>query len=207
MLWYFPYENDQETVPLDPHTMGRMLLMANRGLDGAATQNHNATGGLRALTQLGGPSQVAAWQTQRHTQALGGQGRKQAQLEQDASDFEVAGQAYMHITLNDLQITADLHDWPQWPKHTAGSWFCPCGSTVNLAQLLLRLLTRRGPTDLLAAGMSALLAACPTFETFWQGRLIPGACVDTLPFIRAVRCKRSAAGKDLLPDDVFSRVR
>jgi hypothetical protein len=55
--------------------------------------------------------------------------------------------------------------------------------------------------------MTALLAACPTFETFWQGRLIPGACVDTLPFIRAVRCKRSAAAKDLLPDDVFSRVR
>jgi hypothetical protein len=55
--------------------------------------------------------------------------------------------------------------------------------------------------------MAALLAACPTFETFWQGRLIPGACVDTLPFIRAVRCKRSAAAKDLLPDDVFSRVR
>jgi hypothetical protein len=57
------------------------------------------------------------------------------------------------------------------------------------------------------AGMAALLAACPTFETFWQGRLIPGACVDTLPFIRAVRCKRSAAAKDLLPDDVFSRIR
>lgn len=55
--------------------------------------------------------------------------------------------------------------------------------------------------------MAALLAACPTFETFWQGRLIPGACVDTLPFIRAVRCKRSAAAKDLLPDDVFSRIR
>lgn len=59
----------------------------------------------------------------------------------------------------------------------------------------------------LPAGMAALLAACPTFETFWQGRLIPGACVDTLPFIRAVRCKRSAAAKDLLPDEVFNRVR
>jgi hypothetical protein len=55
--------------------------------------------------------------------------------------------------------------------------------------------------------MNALLAACPTFETFWQGRLIPGACVDTLPFIRGVRCKRSAAAKDLLPDEVFSRIR
>lgn len=61
--------------------------------------------------------------------------------------------------------------------------------------------------SILCAGMAALLAACPTFETFWQGRLIPGACVDTLPFIRAVRLKRSAAAKDLLPDDVLSRIR
>lgn len=57
------------------------------------------------------------------------------------------------------------------------------------------------------AGYKALLAACPTFEAFWQGRLIPGACVDTLPFIRNVRMKRNAATRDLLPDEVFSRVR
>lgn len=88
VLWYFPYENDQETVPLDPHTMGRMLLMANRGLDGAATQNPTAAGGLRALTQLGGPSQVAAWQTQ----AVGGKGLKPGQvMEQDAYELEAAG--------------------------------------------------------------------------------------------------------------------
>lgn len=94
VLWYFPYENDQETVPLDPHTMGRMLLMANRGVDGA-TQHPTAAGGLRALTQLGGPSQVAAWQTQRQTQAGGGggAGRKQGQgMEQDPSDYETAGE-------------------------------------------------------------------------------------------------------------------
>jgi structural maintenance of chromosomes flexible hinge domain-containing protein 1 len=54
---------------------------------------------------------------------------------------------------------------------------------------------------------AALLGAVPTFEAFWQGRLIPGACVDTLPFIRAVRAKRGAAGRDLLPDEVFARVR
>jgi hypothetical protein len=88
VLWYFPYENDQETVPLDPHTMGRMLLMANRGLDGAATQNPTAAGGLRALTQLGGPSQVAAWQTQAAT----GKGMKPGQvMEQDAYELEAAG--------------------------------------------------------------------------------------------------------------------
>lgn len=92
MLWYFPYENDQETVPLDPHTMGRMLLMANRGMDAAGTENPTAAGGLRALTQLGGPSQVAAWHTQRQTQAAGGKSGKQGQMmEQDASDFQAAG--------------------------------------------------------------------------------------------------------------------
>jgi hypothetical protein len=57
------------------------------------------------------------------------------------------------------------------------------------------------------AGYAALLAACPMFEAFWQGRLIPGACVDTLPFMRSVRSKRTAAGKDQMPDEVFSRVR
>ena len=93
VLWYFPYENDQETVPLDPHTMGRMLLMANRGLDGAATQNPAAAGGLRTLTQLGGPSQVAAWQTQRQTQAPGGLARKQGlMVEQDTPELEAAGE-------------------------------------------------------------------------------------------------------------------
>jgi hypothetical protein len=59
----------------------------------------------------------------------------------------------------------------------------------------------------MCAGYAALLASCPTFEAFWQGRLIPGACVDTLPFIRSVRSKRTAAGKDQMPDEVFSRVR
>ena len=32
----------------------------------------------------------------------------------------------------------------------------------------------------------------PIFEAFWQGRLIPGARIDSLPFIEAVRQKRNA---------------
>lgn len=51
------------------------------------------------------------------------------------------------------------------------------------------------------------LQGAPIFETFWQGRLIPGACVDTLPFIEAIRSKRTAAQKDLLPDEIFGRLR
>jgi hypothetical protein len=51
------------------------------------------------------------------------------------------------------------------------------------------------------------LQGAPVFETFWQGRLIPGACVDTLPFIEAIRSKRTAAQKDLLPDEIFGRLR
>lgn len=92
VLWYFAYENDQESVPLDPHTMGRMLLMANRGMEGAATQNPAAAGGLRALTQLGGPSQVAAMQSQRQTQAAGALGRKQGHpMEPEPMEVEAAG--------------------------------------------------------------------------------------------------------------------
>ncbi|KAF8056436.1 SMCHD1 [Scenedesmus sp. PABB004] len=147
VLWYFPYENDQETVPLDAHTMGRMLLTANRDGAGGATQTHRGgAGGASAAphTQLGAPShqqQLAAWQSQRGAGTQAGKGSGQ-----------------------DLDAEQD-------------------------------------------AGYAALLAACPTFEAFWQGRLIPGACVDTLPFIRAVRSKRTAAARDLLPDEAFARIR
>lgn len=47
----------------------------------------------------------------------------------------------------------------------------------------------------------------PIFEAFWQGRLIPGARIESLPFIEAVRQKRNAAGKDAMPDEVFNRLR
>ena len=47
----------------------------------------------------------------------------------------------------------------------------------------------------------------PIFEAFWQGRLIPGARIDTLPFIEAVRQKRTAQAKDVLPDEAFRRLR
>lgn len=80
-------------MPLDPHTMGRMLLMANKGVDGPATQNPAAAGGLRALTQLGGPTQVAAWQTQQQTQAAGGRSLKHGQTaEQEPPEIEAAGE-------------------------------------------------------------------------------------------------------------------
>lgn len=47
------------------------------------------------------------------------------------------------------------------------------------------------------------------FETFWQGRLIPGSGLDTLPFIEALKAKMrsSSTCKDYLPDDVFGRIR
>lgn len=43
--------------------------------------------------------------------------------------------------------------------------------------------------------------------TFWQGRLIPATRIESLPFIEATRLKRSAAARDILPDEVFSRLR
>lgn len=49
----------------------------------------------------------------------------------------------------------------------------------------------------------------PLFETFWQGRLIPGSGLDSLPLVEAVRAKMraSTSGKDYLPDEVFGRIR
>ncbi len=35
----------------------------------------------------------------------------------------------------------------------------------------------------------------PIFKAFWQGRLIPGARIETLPFMEAVRQKRTAQTK------------
>lgn len=47
----------------------------------------------------------------------------------------------------------------------------------------------------------------PLFEAFWQGRLIPGARIESLPFVESLRLKRSAAARDALPDAVFARLR
>jgi structural maintenance of chromosomes flexible hinge domain-containing protein 1 len=47
----------------------------------------------------------------------------------------------------------------------------------------------------------------PIFEAFWQGRLIPGARIESLPFIETVRQKRSAQVKDSVPDEAFNRLR
>ena len=57
------------------------------------------------------------------------------------------------------------------------------------------------------AAAAAAAARAPAFEAFWQGRLIPGARIESLPFIEAVRCRRSASARDALPDAVFARLR
>lgn len=37
--------------------------------------------------------------------------------------------------------------------------------------------------DSTSAGKALQQASSPMFEAFWQGRLIPGARIDSLPFI------------------------
>ncbi len=58
-------------------------------------------------------------------------------------------------------------------------------------------------------GGSRARGQAPLFETFWQGRLIPGSGLDSLPLVEAVRTKMraSTSGKDYLPDEVFGRLR
>lgn len=60
-----------------------------------------------------------------------------------------------------------------------------------------------------AGGDGEARSTAPLFETFWQGRLIPGSGLDSVPFIEAVRAKLrgSASGKDYVPDEVFRRIR
>ncbi|KAL0055143.1 hypothetical protein WJX82_007626 [Trebouxia sp. C0006] len=122
VLWYFPFQNDMETLPLGHHSM----------LQAAGPGGH--------MTQL--------------TQA---------------------GAAHM------TQLT----------QRPAGAQFPFAGSQSEGG----------------AAARAFIQASCPMFEAFWQGRLIPGARIDSLPFVQAVRTKRSAASKDTLPDEVFHRIR
>ena len=63
-----------------------------------------------------------------------------------------------------------------------------------------------------AAANAAALARLrgPCLEAFWQGRLIPGARVESLPFVDAVRARAGRAGgaaRDAVPDEVFGRLR
>ena len=141
VLYYFPYENDRETLPVEPG-----LTWGKAGI-GAP--------GLGGPTQLGLVSQAPGMRTQAAggTQFDGGAGRG---LHHNGSGSNHSGNP------DDLSDDED-------------------------------------------AGLAAWRA--PLFKAFWQGRLIPSAHVDTLPFVEAIRQRRTAAGKDALPDEVFNRLR
>lgn len=135
-LYYFPYENDRETLPQDP-----TLFFKPRedspfagGGGGGMGFTQAPPRGTQALPR-GGPTQAlqrgGATQAQRGTQALGrAAGGGGGEEEEDDEDGDALG----------------------WQTH-------------------------------------------PIFEAFWQGRLIPGARIDTLPFIESVRQKRTAQAK------------
>ena len=53
-----------------------------------------------------------------------------------------------------------------------------------------------GNGDSGAAARAVLQASCPMFEAFWQGRLIPGARIDSLPFVEVTRCWGALAMHD-----------
>jgi hypothetical protein len=131
VLWYFPYENERETLPTDSHTLGRKIAAAagptqNPAGGHLATQHPAATAGPRGPTQHG--ARPAATQRPAGTQAGRGGGWQEADGAEDED------------------------------------------------------------------GSSGPAPAGAIFETFWQGRLIPGGAVDSLPFLDAVRSKRNAAG-------------
>lgn len=50
-----------------------------------------------------------------------------------------------------------------------------------------------GSGDSSAAARALMQASCPMFEAFWQGRLIPGARIDSLPFVEVSRCSLALA--------------
>lgn len=74
--------------------------------------------------------------------------------------------------------------------------FCSSVSTLSKVVLQLLLADPSKPAGSQSEGGAAarafIQASCPMFEAFWQGRLIPGARIDSLPFVevRLVCCVR-----------------
>lgn len=78
VLWYFPFENDEETVPLDPHTLGRMTLASHK--EGPTQQP-----GHGPLTQIAPTQMPQLGASQRWHATQGGKGQGDSFTEQDAS--------------------------------------------------------------------------------------------------------------------------
>eukprot|EP00887_Chlorella_sp_A99_P005757 scaffold1.g5757.t1 len=135
VLYYFPYENDHETVPTDASPYFRAREDSPAGMAGRA----------------GGPTQRSGTQAPPATQAG-----------PHATQAVRGGQQGLEGVAEDEEM--DEEGALGWQTH-------------------------------------------PIFEAFWQGRLIPGARIDTLPFIEAVRQKRNAQAKDTIPDEAFRRLR
>lgn len=145
VLYYFPYENDRETIPLEAGPSWATAGPSSRGNGAGVTQIGMQTQAGNGRTQGAAGTQFG--RTTQHyaaTAAAGGAGGSREISQDDLSDDEGAGGL---------------------PQRTS------------------------------------------FFETFWQGRLIPAAHVESLPFVDAIRQKRTAASKDSLPDEVFGRFR
>jgi hypothetical protein len=175
VLWYFPYENDAETVPVDARAQRRMQLTSTlqqqqqaQGSGGGAAAGAAAAAGAHALTQAG-----------------------MMALTQAPPAFDEAA------------VAQQLHHNPMLPTQYGGGGHAAGGnSNGGLAGP-----NGANPDASAAAAAAAAVGAAPIFEAFWQGRLIPGACVDTVPVLEAVRARRTAAMRDAVPDAALGRVR
>lgn len=120
----------------------------------------------------------------------------------------VSGVLYYFPYQNDAE-TVPLEN-PLTSSKPMASPFRPGGATQRPAGTQLPRATQAPRATQLGGGGGGGLAAMeedeedegpdawqttPIFEAFWQGRLIPGARIDTLPFVEAVRQKRTAQAK------------
>jgi hypothetical protein len=156
VLYYFPFENDVETMPLDDNALwgsaATAATAAAPGMGGGGSPGKGNGGGNGSLTQIN------------YTQVHGTAIPITASQQQGAAAGAGGGDVAMG------SVSDDEFDSQQQGNHNAWS-------------------------------------PAPIFQAFWQGRLIPGARIESIPFIEGVRTKRGAQGKDALPDEVFRRIK
>ena len=214
VLRYFPFEGERETVP-----------------DAVADADAAAAA---AVAAAAGSKQQRSKQKKRPASGGSGGGRDlpQQQLRRRSSGSDIAGGAIDMTQVGSGALTQRLQQQQKLTQAGAGVSAIHEGDEEAAAVADAEALALAAAADLeeaadpindnndgddddavvAAAANAAALARLrgPCLEAFWQGRLIPGARVESLPFVDAVRARARAAGgaaRDAVPDEVFGRLR
>jgi hypothetical protein len=225
VLWYFPFENERETMPMDAHTLGRKMAAA-----AGPTQALLPTAAAGATTQHRGPSQFAPRQgvTQRPAAT---QAPRAPEGEEEHEEEEQGGRP--------RQLAPCRSSCAAWPGPLYRAAAAACPDSQRLLSALpppsppLQAPPAPGwapssrPSGRAASSLAARWTACPSWTPSGPSAArrvrppaaSPGALRAALRTAAATitsqspllpllpRLLRRRAGKDAVPDDVFRRLR